>query len=300
MLTLKVIGFLFVAFMAVCWIRPSFRHLFHEIPPAVVRWAYSVLTIYGLLLGLKLIFLKELEGSVQQYLEEIFLPGISAGRTPLVLAAVFVSLFFVLANLTRSYYNLHRIEDDNEDSALRALIKTLSGPAKGIEVLLRLFMFAIIAYLTKTIASIDREIPNSGSLLSVEAFRAQFDTFWHFTRHYYVCLLLWDGIIWYAIRPLPAGTSKTTNSRLLWIQAVPVHSAGLVVSLMMCLPRHSKALSVYADLCSMVAFIAAVGGCVLLLISAILEAPTVFGSLRSPKSTPAPQIPAAASAESEA
>jgi hypothetical protein len=298
-LTLKILGFLFVAIMAVCWIRPSFRYLFQETPPAIVTSAYSFITIYGLLLGLHIIYFKELEGSIQQYLENIFQNGVLSGRTSLVLAAVFVSLCFVLANLTRSYYNLHNIENARDGSALRRLICEFRSGAKVFEGTLRFLMFVTIVLITKQIASINKEIPNSGSLPSVKAFRNYFDGFWHLTTSYYILLIVWDAVIWVGNRHRGSTGDSRAILKVVWLQALPVHIAGLIVSLMLCLPRHFAGLAPYVDLCSLVALLAAIVGCVFLIVSAVLESPELLGALHfRSKSQPAEQGPQ--SAESEA
>ncbi|HEV8040404.1 MAG TPA: hypothetical protein VGP62_16165 [Bryobacteraceae bacterium] len=298
MLIVKIIGFLFVACMAVCWIRPSLWHLFHEKPSAIVRSAYSFITIYGLLLGLHMIYFKELEGSVQQYLENIFQDGVLSGRTSLVLAAVFVSLCFVLANLTRSYYNLYKIEDEQDGSAIRFLISGFGRGARIFEGLLRFSMFVSIVLITRKIASMNKEIPNSGSLLGVEVFRDLFDGFWHLTRNYYLLLIVWDAVIWIGNKRAPSVDSGSI-SKVVWVQAVPVHVAGLVVALMMCLPRHIKELSPYVDLCSQIALIFAIIGSIFLALSTKSEAPEVLRPLLFWKRPPA-SSKGRHSAESEA
>ena len=265
---IQIAGCIFLALMAAWWMIPlSITYLFRISPPVIIKQVYSIITMYGLWLGVNIIYFKELEGSIQEYSERIFAQGLVAGRVHLMLVAVLVSLFFILANLTRSYYSLNKIEDEHDNSPIRSLIARLPVPAKILEAMLRLFLFLTIIAVVKSISSINQDIPNSGSLFSVEAFRFHLDNFWHRTSLYYILLLAWDLTI------LGANWKARTHSDAKYIgdflkkQAFPVHLSGLAVSILMCLPRHSVQLSTYVDVFCLLAVGSAIVGCVFLSLS---------------------------------
>ncbi len=233
----------FILWMALSWVLPASEYMLKKSPVAIVRYAYSFITIYGLAVGLYIMWSENLESSLEGDGQEIFLKGLSFdSHMGVMKLAVFLALSFVLGNLARSYSNLHRIEEQL-DFPLGIRIASFKGRIKVAELLLRLAMLVTILFLTAAIVAI--RTASRGQKL--EGFRTAFDHFWHLAQTYYVLLIVWDIVIYLGNRLDGTQLTKTVNS-ILRSEALPVHIPGLAVSLCMCLPRHFLKLSAAADL----------------------------------------------------
>lgn len=285
MLAIKITGFLFVVLAAIGWLPRYMRELFRQHPAPIIRLAYFAMTIYAIVLGVGIIYHSALEQSVSRYLETIFIQGQAApDRLPVVLAAVIISLCFVLANLSRSYYSLHRIEDD-DTYVIRKLLGLINGKLMLVETFLRIGMFVAIMFLIQVIQAIHAEIPDSGSLLVVGVFRYYFKTFWLWLGVYYILLLGWDATIWFTNRRITSVDSNVVLTILYW-QAIPVHLSGFIVALMVILPTYMSPLSRYVDWFYLAALFAALCGSAFLFGSLLFDSRSLWRRLRIIKNKP--------------
>lgn len=257
--SLVIVVSLFLGVMGLCWIPPVIQHVAKSSPPAFMRCVYSVMTVLGLFLGVRLLTHRALRESFSQYLYQCFLDGMVPGRLTMVLFVTSLAMAFVIGNVARSYFNLHRVEEDDDPFPLRTIIARLRNGMKVLEFLLRVSMFVLILGLTNTIRLIRDQIPDSGATFNVFAFREQFYSFWHFSLAYYVVLLAWDTVIWlHRNRAEDKASAQSARGILMW-QAIPVHGLGLFVSTLMSLPGHGRTLALNLDL-----FYAFAGGMALL------------------------------------
>jgi hypothetical protein len=188
----------------------------------------------------------------------------------LLLIATFASLFFILGNLVRSYFNLHRIDDAAADDTFATFIGSLVGTSRAFELLLRILMvvtiLAIEAMLLEIRAGVATSVPAPRATLVVDIFHR----IWHAAFLFYVWLLVWDTFL---LLRLPAGPTHKSVKAVLLRQALPVHLCGLGITTLMAASSYGPLINLTDLLAILASFVAAVG-VVLLLLSGKFVQPT--------------------------
>ncbi len=283
----RVIGWIGTLYLLLCsmYMIPTIRSLKERLatgrtpnvaPPGVIGLVYTALTLFGLLAGMWLLSVTPLQQLLERYLQQVFLDGARAARIQFTTLAAFISFSFVIGNLARSYFNLHRIESPPPgDDTLACYIGALPRASASFEVGLRFAMVTAMVGLERLLHSMNiAGQASSGALAAseVDLFAHTLAVFWHVGLLFYIVLLLWDCLL-LSNRHNPSAAKVDETVRILWRQALPVHVCGLIVCLFNCVPTWTPSTSRAADICLSFASSAALVGI------AVLMAPA-FTSLR--------------------
>ncbi len=266
---LVVFGLLFLGITVFCyWSPPVINDLVKRRPPGIVSWAYAVLTVVTLVLGIRVITSKPLLQLLHDAAHSIFKEDEANQRFFILLIASFVSLSFLLANLVRSYFNLHRIEDPEPDT-FAIFIRSLPRRSRLVECLLRAGMISAVFLMDREVLR-QRRMLDAASWggIRVSDFVSSFDLLWRFALCFYILLLLWDIFLLTRLKlPTNGVDKKAVRAVLLW-QALPVHACGVIISFLMTLMLRNPR---KADLLAMPEMMIACVGSLLLLVSMVKD-----------------------------
>lgn len=268
--------------LAILYFIPALRHAFRQSPPGVFSFAYAIITTYGLILGIRLISSTSLHQSLNAYLATIFMQGKTPPRIYMIGSATFFSLLFVLANLVRSYFNLHMIEDagaqDSDTGNIRDYIKSLSGFFRYLEYFLRILMFVFIIVIEHQILALCGNLdPNTDQPVFTknQNFMLEFNAMWYYVGSFYASLFIWDGFL--LVFPkrfyLQHGVIKPILMRSIFL-----HSSGIVTAILMSLtisPPKRIASAAVPDWFALLALLATIVGVVFFCLSLARDWPSI-------------------------
>lgn len=235
---LSVIGSLFLLFVGVAyWLPPIVDDLVKRQPPRILTWAYSILTVWSLVQGILIINSKPLINILHAYTQSIFLQGLAEQHFIPLLISVFLSLTFLLANLVRSYFNLHRIEEAAQSDSFSSFIKGLKRWPRAFECSLRFVMFISILMIDSKLLALD-EILSLPTSISENAndFSIILTSMWRSAIVFYVALLIWDWYLWWNLVRENTQLGELERDEIKIIikkQALTVHICGIAIALLL-------------------------------------------------------------------
>lgn len=271
------LGTVFLVPIGFAYLLPPFaHHIMRRKPPGILNLTYAVITVTAIILGINLINSQAIHQSFNEYAVRVFLQGQVIPRTAFLLLATFVSLTFVLGNVIRSYFNLHRIEDADPADHFATFIANLNGWRKTVELLLRIVMAVAILFVEYQLVEMRRGIEAPIPLTRADLVLGAFHTMWHGTIVLYLSLLVWDSFLLHLVKD--SGQDNTVR-RVLTRQALPVHICGFAIASLMCSCRHPVAAD-WADFAGLAATAIATLGAYFLCRSLRLDYPIVCGAVR--------------------
>jgi len=225
---LCVLGPSYLGMMAIAYlIPPSRHHLIHRTPPGIISLTYTGLTAVSLAFGTSFI----ISDNFLKFANDVSMANFNAGKAEIqgniLVIAIFVSSCFILGNLLRSYFNLHRIEESPvQDDHFTIFISSLNGNSRWIEFSFRTVIFITILFIEYKIASLNNIInPNYLTTLTPNGFLTTFNLIWKYAFVLYCALLLWDFYLFLCLKNGGKEACKVTIR-----QAFPVHLCGLIVA----------------------------------------------------------------------
>ncbi len=225
--TLTNIGFIILIIMGLLYlIPPIIKHIFKHSPPGIITLTYTLLTAFALILSIFLIKEKSFLSVLNGISTLIFIEGKVETQMKIMIVAFFISFFFLLSNLLRSYFNLHRIEEVEEDDGFACFLKTLKRKKRWVEFVLRAPIFIIIIFVELKVVSLNYVIESNTPLMaSISNFRDTFKEIWEFAIFYYLILLIWDLFLLHEM-----GQSEESVRHVIKWNALPVHICGAIVA----------------------------------------------------------------------
>jgi len=208
-------------------VPPLLHHVILRTPPGIISMTYAILTAWTIILGVNLIRSKPFLASIHESANLMFIEGRVKTQESIVVIAIFFSLCFILGNLLRSYFNLHRIEEQsNQDDSFSVLISNLKGSDRWIEFSFRIIIFFMILCIEFKIASINSSLGKNESIYgNTRNFLSEYNQLWNFALAFYIALLLWDYYLLRYMHKTLQNENKATIHR-----ALPAHLCGILVA----------------------------------------------------------------------
>jgi len=254
-------GFILLTAMGLLYlIPPIIKHIFKKTPPGIISLTYTLLTAITLILSIFLISEEPFVQLLTEITQLIFIEGKVEIQLKIMIIAFFLSFYFLLANLMRSYFNLHRIEEPESYDVFANFLSTLQRKKRWIEFLLRVPIFLIIIYVEVKVVSLNFVIESNTPLMSrVAEFHNTFQSIWQLAILFYGILIVWDIFLLNEM-----DQNEDTSRRVIKLQALPVHLCGMLVAIALTLSNY---ISDLANVFAPIALFLSLIGIVLLLIS---------------------------------
>ena len=267
MLRLSDVGPSVLGVMATAYALPSItHHLLQRKPPGIISLTYTFMTACSIIFGSQFISSDTFLIIVNEASSAIFKGRVADAQSDVLIITIFLSICFILGNLLRSYFNLHRIEDSTviEDN-FNAFISGLEGISRWVEFSFRSLIFFSILMIEYEIVLLKYTNNQKVKIdLRAKDFLITYNLIWFCALIFYFFLLIWDSYLLWCLRNDSSDRKKENKATI--ISALPVHCFGFLVALCITLPTCNY-FAYYSSQCYDGALILSISGIVFLFIS---------------------------------
>ena len=227
---LSISGIIFLSFMGIIYLSPPIKHhVVQRTPPGIIALTYTILTLWSIIIGIKLITSESFIQIVRELVNILFLEGKRGPQENIMVLSIFFSLYFILGNLIRSYFNLHRIEEPtHQGDHFTSYISNLRGRNRWFEFILRTVIFILILSIEYLVVKMSPHADTKGQIYHyANDFQGAYYMLWNVAVLLYLSLLVWDVLL---LLLRDSNVDGQVNTVLLW-QALPVHVCGILTAL---------------------------------------------------------------------